>query len=873
MALRSLEHAGETVILATALSPSGSELLPDSGQAHLGSGPWRWVSAEADGAAGLATSASEPSLGSGRQDVRADRPHAIGPRQAEPAHPGWDAEVSGVTRFIFRVTDDGRFAVTIPRASPGSAPALATLAQTWNGRTWAEIAGIAGLSSDSAFAQALAGKATFTACPVWWPASGGHSALMLKLSGVPETGPARSSGFRGFGISHVIGDPADQDDALEPGRDAAPDIQAVGDRPPPIGSDLLEATDPTQAGKLALPAARGELDGALVERKPRLSPSERTAFQEIARALGVRPEGEPAAAEPSGPAMESPTDAAARPGPDPVFRDLEGQDPLDRDGSAPAGQPDPAFQPIDGATIPAVDAEVREAGRASAAGVPAKLGPDTMASLDRREPTLTEALQMSPVGALMTGRVGPVYANPALLAALGASRSDDIVVRAAEAGWVELGLEGFGGPVLRARSSPFGETGPVLHLVTGSEPDAQGGRHAELSASLADSRSRLQTELHRANGLDMALEIAADGVLILEADGRIAWANRAAQALFGYDARDFGGADLALLLAPESRDDVLARLEGVRRGGLAGLRPNGRETVGRVRQGGTVPLFMTLGRLEEGEAPRVVAVLRDLTPARRAEAELAEARERATEREAQERAELKAEAAEVLAALAREIRGPLSGMVGSAESLTEERFGPLGNERYKAAIRDIAQAGEQVLGMLGDVVDLSRLEAGLFELDLGSVALNDVLQQCVAIMQPQASRDRIIIRTSLAAGLPPVIADTRSIRQIALTLLTSSIRVTMPGGQVIVATSLSERGEVVLRLRDTGVGLSERELAGALDPLRSGGATLTATGTGLGLPLTRALVEANQASFSISSSKNAGTIVEIVFPAARVLGG
>jgi signal transduction histidine kinase len=139
-------------------------------------------------------------------------------------------------------------------------------------------------------------------------------------------------------------------------------------------------------------------------------------------------------------------------------------------------------------------------------------------------------------------------------------------------------------------------------------------------------------------------------------------------------------------------------------------------------------------------------------------------------------------------------------------------------------------------------------------------------------MQPQANRERIIIRTSLAPALPPVMVDARSIRQIVLNLLSNSIKFTGAGGQVIVSTAPTDRGEAMLRVRDTGVGMSEKEIEAALEPFRQ---LATSTrwgsgGTGLGLPLTKALAEANRASFAIKSAVNAGTLVEIAFPCARV---
>jgi signal transduction histidine kinase len=148
-----------------------------------------------------------------------------------------------------------------------------------------------------------------------------------------------------------------------------------------------------------------------------------------------------------------------------------------------------------------------------------------------------------------------------------------------------------------------------------------------------------------------------------------------------------------------------------------------------------------------------------------------------------------------------------------------------------------------------------------------------VVQGCVALMQPQANRERIIIRSSLSPSLRPIVADARSVRQVVFNLLSNSIKFTGAGGQVIISTAQSGSGEVVLRVRDTGIGMDDKELAVALQPFRQ---LATATrwgsnGTGLGLPLTKALAEANRASFTITSKVNDGTLVEVAFPATRVL--
>jgi signal transduction histidine kinase len=217
--------------------------------------------------------------------------------------------------------------------------------------------------------------------------------------------------------------------------------------------------------------------------------------------------------------------------------------------------------------------------------------------------------------------------------------------------------------------------------------------------------------------------------------------------------------------------------------------------------------------------------------------------------------------------ISHDIRTPMNAIIGFAEVMIDERFGAIGNERYGEYLKDIRACGERVITLIDDMLDLSRVETGKLDLAFANVALNDLVEQCVAMMQPQANRARIIIRTSLASSLPPVVADGRTLRQIVINLISNAIRLANAGGQVIVSTALSDDGGVALRIRDTGAGMSETEVAAALEPFRAITPDVqgAAAGAGLNLSLTKALVEANRAQFAIKSSSNSGTLAEVIF--------
>ncbi len=414
---------------------------------------------------------------------------------------------------------------------------------------------------------------------------------------------------------------------------------------------------------------------------------------------------------------------------------------------------------------------------------------------------------------------------------------------------------------LRLRKETLGAQNLELNFLQMRGEDARAGAEAELRHYQREARD-----------LKAILETATDGVAVLDAQGRIRSLNRSGEALFCYDKAEVAGEPFTLLIAPESRERAQAYFEGLKANGVASLLNDGREVFGLTRQGGTIPVFMTLGRIgpagsgaARDQDQRYCALLRDMSPWKKIERELDEAR-----REAERASALKSD---FLAKVSHEIRTPLNAIFGFAEVIMEERFGPIGNERYKDYLKDIHNSGALVTSLVNDLLDLSKIEAGKMDLSFGAVDANRIVAECVSIMQPQASRARVITRLSLAPQLPHIFADERSLRQIVLNLLSNAIKFTHPGGQVIVSTALTDANHAAVRIRDTGVGMSDDDLEVALEPFRQVSTARLKGGTGLGLPLTKALVEANRALFSIKSKLHEGTLVEVAFPPARVVAG
>ncbi len=365
------------------------------------------------------------------------------------------------------------------------------------------------------------------------------------------------------------------------------------------------------------------------------------------------------------------------------------------------------------------------------------------------------------------------------------------------------------------------------------------------------------------------LDTATDGIVFLAEDGCINHMSAGAEALFGVHAASVIDKPLADLMDKPSAKVVRDYVAALGDSGLSMLFNGGRELVANVNDGGDVPIFITMRkintRMQGIPASAFCAVMRDITQWKKTEAELRESRDQAEH--------ISRQKSEFLARISHELRTPLNAIIGFSDIMRNGQFGKLGSERYEGYANDIHTSGEYLLSLVNDLLDLSKVEAGKLELNFISVDLGQAIDACIKLMQDEATGARVVLRKSVAANLPQVVADTRSIKQVLLNLTSNAIKFTDPGGQVIITAKAIETGELLLSVSDTGVGMDEEQLSTALEPFRrvevAGRAEVQ--GTGLGLPLTKALVEANRATFEISSEARKGTRVDITFPTTRVL--
>ncbi len=790
---------------------------------------------------------------------------------------------SRAVRFVWKIDSGGRFSEISEEFASAVGPNSADVV----GMTFAELAARYDLDPDNKINELLHRRDTWSGKTILWPIEGTSLKVPVDLAALPTYSRSREfDGFRGFGIvrladaiedarasglalgrteaprhqgmpvegpaQHAPEEPIAVQDGTGAGSHASDAADAPQSRPedgaagePPTAEDPFAGERP--ALRIVDTPARPPSDKVidLDERRPAgsgaLTRGEQAAFREIARQLGAH-FGEPT----------TPPSAA-------------GEDDERSSGAAPTEAASPATESTSSDEATAARPEDT---------VPAA-GDDTPPAPRSGVAMSSEILDRLPVALLIHHGDELLHANPEFLWLTGYQKL--------EAFEQEGGLE-----ALFAYGDESGETRPdgTMALVRANGQLAPVSAHlhsiqwegrsalmlalapaatravdkASPDADAAGAEARLRMEIDELRSI---LETATDGVVVLGQDGDIRTMNRSASALFNYDEEEMRAKPFAVLFAHESQKAVIDYLHGLSGHGVASVLNDGREVIGREAGGGFIPLFMTIGRLSSSNG--YCAVIRDITQWKRTEEELRNAKRAAETANAHK--------TDFLARVSHEIRTPLNAIIGFSDMMASEHFGPIGHPRYIEYAGDIGRSGRHVLDIVNDLLDISKIEAGEMELDFSAVDLNEAVSEAVSLVQPQANSQRVIIRTSLSASVPEVVADGRSIKQIGLNILANAIRFTPSGGQIVVSTSYETNGSVILRIRDTGIGMTRNELDQAMKPFRqvTTGGRKRGEGTGLGLPLTKAMAEANRAHFAISSAPNEGTLVEISFPSQRVL--
>ena len=259
----------------------------------------------------------------------------------------------------------------------------------------------------------------------------------------------------------------------------------------------------------------------------------------------------------------------------------------------------------------------------------------------------------------------------------------------------------------------------------------------------------------------------------------------------------------------------------------------------------------------------VVSVYSDITDLKASERKLIQARSQA---EMANHAK-----SEFLANMSHELRTPLNAIIGFSEIIAHELFGPLGNEKYLDYMKDIHQSSLHLLSIINDVLDMSKIEAGKLELSKEPLNIRHLIGEVIRMMRERADSHGIGLATKLSGEEVEIWADERAMKQIFLNLLSNAIKFSRDGGEVCIRVISDESGLAVVEFEDHGIGMNEEELERALQPFGQAKPSTTRNygGTGLGLPITKGLIEAHGGKLAIESRAGQGTIARISLPTER----
>jgi signal transduction histidine kinase len=378
---------------------------------------------------------------------------------------------------------------------------------------------------------------------------------------------------------------------------------------------------------------------------------------------------------------------------------------------------------------------------------------------------------------------------------------------------------------------------------------------------LPSARARAGNELARTSSLLRAVLVnMAQALLVLDADFNLRLWNEQVYEIFRHPPEDFWiGRPIADLIcgdagghcAEAERSMALLRRAAERR------RPTLSEFVlpsGAVIEARIVP--MPDGGL--------LCTCLDTTERKGAEAALLRAKQEA---ELASRSK-----SEFLANMSHELRTPLNAIIGFAEILAGEIFGPLGHERYKGYIADIRDSSQWLLRLVNDILDVAKVESGKAELFEEPVAIATVVESCIRLMRERMQARGLHLTRSIPAKLPLVRCDERRLKQIVLNLLSNAVKFTPAGGHITVRAAVEDDG-FIIAIKDTGIGIAAEDIDRALNRFGQIDSHLQRKqeGTGLGLPLTKAMTELHGGRLEIASMPGAGTRVTVRLPPERIL--
>jgi signal transduction histidine kinase len=222
--------------------------------------------------------------------------------------------------------------------------------------------------------------------------------------------------------------------------------------------------------------------------------------------------------------------------------------------------------------------------------------------------------------------------------------------------------------------------------------------------------------------------------------------------------------------------------------------------------------------------------------------------------------------------MSHELRTPLNAIIGFSQVMGDEMMGPIGTPKYIGYARDIAASAEHLLGIINDILDVSKLEAGKLEVFEETVDVVKAIRDLLLLVEERARESGIRLETEIEEGLPALRADARKLKQIVLNLITNAVKFSHAGSKVRIEARLAA-GCIAIAVADRGIGMDEAELKTAITRFGQVASAWSRSqaGTGLGLPLAIGLAELHDAEIQIESRKGIGTTATVIFPKKRTV--
>ncbi len=395
-------------------------------------------------------------------------------------------------------------------------------------------------------------------------------------------------------------------------------------------------------------------------------------------------------------------------------------------------------------------------------------------------------------------------------------------------------------------------TGQVILLDVMAQPDSS-------------DDSILQRERDDAISLLTSIFDASDiGIIVTDHYRRIIRVNDSFVRTYHWTRDQIIGEDFLFLISPDEQEQAKENHDAYIKGGQ---RSSGEMKL--TKQDGSIAnTLFTSATLELSQRRKFqVTTIMDITLRKQMEISLRLAKEQADTANHAKSA--------FLANMSHELRTPLNAIIGFSEMMMKETFGALGNPKYQEYLGDIHVSARHLLEIINEVLDMSKIEAGKIELDEENMDLTEAIESVLRMMASRAFSGGIKMEAHIPPDLPGLFADSRLIRQILINLISNSVKFSKPGGRIDVIAETGAAGEMMIRVEDTGIGIPRAKIRQALEPFGqihdSAHAAKEIQGTGLGLPLAKAMVELHGGYLTLDSDTNQGTRVTISFPPGRAV--